>query len=607
MRRLPIGAELIEGGAHVRVWAPRWSQVTLVIEAPARREIALAREDGGYFAAHVPGLAAGARYRFRLGDALHPDPASRFQPDGPLGPSELVDPRFAWSDAAWPGIIAPHRQVLYELHVGTLTRAGTFAAAAERLPALAELGVTTLEVMPVNDYVGRHGWGYDGVLWFAPCRNYGTPADLRRLVDRAHALGLAVILDVVYNHLGPAGNALFAFGPYKAEQLTSEWGDTLDYAQPAVRELAIANARYWIDEFHFDGLRLDAIQAIRDDTSPHVVTEIARAARAAAGAREVFVVGEDEPQDTRLLAPAEAGGAALDALWNDDFEHSARVALLGVREAYLEDYAGTPQELISAVERAFLYQGQTYAWQHQPRGTSTRGIARARFVHYLENHDQVANHGFGERLAVLADPGALRALTAVLLLGPELPMLFQGQDTGSTAPWRFFADHDAELAAAVRRGRAEFVAQFPGLATAAVQQALPDPGARATFDACVVTAEPEPRAVALHRDLLQLRRADPTFTDPAVELDGAVLAAHAFCLRWSGRHGDRVLLVNLGATFRQRSLPEPLLAPPAGAAWHLAWSSEHPRYGGHGTPEPFTRERLAIPARAAVLLSAEAP
>jgi maltooligosyltrehalose trehalohydrolase len=322
------------------------------------------------------------------------------------------------------------------------------------------------------------------------------------------------------------------------------------------------------------------------------------------------MIGENEPQDVRLLGEPDG----LDALWNDDFHHTARIALTGVIEGYLHDYRGTPQELISAVKRGFLYQGQLYPWQRNPRGSSTRGLARHRFVHFLENHDQVANMGFGERLSSVADPATLRALTAVLLLGPELPLLFQGQEHGATTPWRFFVDHPRALGDAVRDGRARFVAQFRRLATPEAQAALTeraDPTAEATFRSCVL--DPRQRrldhpVVALHRDLLRLRREDRAFTDPrTTALDGALLSDRAFVLRYlqDDPMRDRLLLVNLGATFATGAVPEPLLAPPAGAGWRVIWSSEDPRYGGHGTPEPFDRVRLAIPARSAVVLAPE--
>lgn len=615
-RRLPIGAELLADGAHVRVWAPGHRKVTLVVESGTRsgpREVVLDREPGGYHAAGVPGLVAGARYRFRLGDdpALLADPASRFQPDGPFGPSQIVDPHaFAWSDERWTGI-APERHVLYEMHLGTFTAEGTWRAASAWLGYLADLGITTLEIMPVADYAGRHGWGYDGVNLFAPCRRYGTPDDMRRFVDRAHSVGLAVILDVVYNHFGPAGNQLPAWSSAYQSDRAGEWGATFNFDgqhSAAVRELVCCNAGYWVDEFHLDGLRIDATQAIDDRSPEHILAGIARAARAAGGTRRIFLVGENEPQDVRLLAPP----IGLDALWNDDFHHTARVAATGVIEGYLHDYRGTPQELVSTVKRGFLYQGQIYPWQRKSRGTSTRGVPRSRLVNFLENHDQVANIGFGERLCSLADPGTLRALTAVLLLAPGLPMLFQGQEHASIEPWRFFADHGNALGAAVRDGRAEFVAQFARLATPESQAqlaAIADPTVEATFRSCVIDPRhrrlDHPR-VALHRDLLRLRRDDPAFTDPRPEaVDGAVLSDRGFALRYQQPDplGDRLVLVNLGPTLVAGSVPEPLVAPPAGTGWRLLWSSEDPRYGGHGTSPPVTRERLAIPAHAAIVLA----
>ena len=587
-RRYPIGAELADGGTHFRVWAPAAKRLTLLTGGG---ELEMEPEAGGYFNLFVRGLGAGALYQLRLDDRpeLHADPMSRFQPAGPFGPSQVIDPRdSAWTDSAWHGVTDPGAQVLYELHVGTFTRAGTYAAAAERLPFLADLGVTTIEMMPVNEYAGAYGWGYDGVNLFAPTRNYGTPAELRAFIDRAHALGVAVILDVVYNHFGPAGNSHFVFAPEFRAKTANDWGDALDYSRPGVREFFVTNAAYWIDEFHFDGLRIDATQAILDDHDPHILADLVRRARAAAGTRRIFIVGENEPQEADLIT-----SHGLDALWNDDFHHSARVALTGATDGYFHDYRGTPQELVSAVKHGFLYQGQLYAWQRNPRGTPTRGLPRRSFVHFLENHDQVANLGFGERLATLAQPAKLRALTALLLLSPEIPMLFQGQEIGTHTPWRFFCDHDPELSALVREGRASFLRQFARLATHEAQAALPDPTAKPTFESCILDEPPRDNpSIRLHRDLLALRK------QLALEdVDGAVLGPETFCLRWP----ERLLLVNLGRTFRDHVLPEPLLAPPLRQGWRVQWSSEHPAYGGLGTPEPFTAARLAIPACAAVL------
>lgn len=614
-RKLPIGAELTEGGVHFRVWAPAWQRVTLVLESPVRREIALRAEGNGYHAVLVDDLGAGALYRFRLGDTarLHADPASRYQPEGPFGPSQVIDPHdTTWTDESWRGITRPAEQVIYEMHVGTFTPEGTWAAASRYLPYLADLGITTIEMMPINDFPGRRGWGYDGVNLFAPYRLYGTPADLREFIDRAHALGLAVILDVVYNHFGPAGNSHFDFAPeFRNPNLKGEWGDALCYESPGVRELFTSNAAYWIAELHFDGLRLDATQALVDTSSRHIIADIVRAARAAAGTRQIWLVGENEPQDVNMLRPIDEGGCGLDALWNDDFEHTARVALTGVVDGYFHDYVPAPQCFVSALEHGFLYQGQLYAWQHNTRGTPTHGLPPSRFVHFIENHDQIANTGFGDRLSVLSDPASLRALTAVLLLGPQIPMLFQGQETGSRKPFRYFVDHDDdELSERVRRGRIEFLSQFARLASEEALAALPDPSALATFERCIL--DPGERdldapTVRLHRDLIRLRRSYPGFTDqrPGV-MRGAVLSAHAFCVRWWHEAGDRLLVVNLGPTLRHAVLPEPLLAPPEKMGWRISWSSEHPAYGGYGTPEPFTHAGMHIPARSAVLVEPDA-
>jgi maltooligosyltrehalose trehalohydrolase len=614
-RRLPVGAELVSGGGvHFRVWAPRARRLEVLLEAGpgAPYRIALGPDDNGYFAGIAASAASGTCYRYRLDDAerAFPDPASRFQPDGPHGPSQVVDPTaFEWSDTAWPGLVLSG-QVFYELHVGTFTPEGTWGAAARQLPALAELGVTAIEVMPVAEFPGHFGWGYDGVDLFAPTRLYGEPDDFRRFVDRAHGAGLGVLLDVVYNHFGPDGCYLREFSSaWFSERHRSEWGDAINFdgadAAP-VREFVVANAGYWIDEFHLDGLRLDATQSIHDASPEHILVAIARGARQAAAGRAILIVAENEPQQTRLVRAVTAGGYGLDALWNDDFHHAASVAVTGRREAYYSDYRGTPGELVAATRRGYLYQGQRSTWQRKRRGTSTAGLPPARLVNYLQNHDQVANSADGRRLHAVTSPGRWRAITAVLLLGPSTPLIFQGQEFAASAPFLYFADHEGELVGAVREGRARFLSQFRTMA-ASLLPPLADPDDPKTFERCKL--DPEERtthaeALALHRDLLALRRDDPTIAvQPAV--DGAVLAEAAFVLRWTGDvQSDRLLLVNLGPEHLLDVLSEPLLAPPAAMAWTVRWSSEDPRYGGPGVAPIDGDAGWRLPAEAAVLLAA---
>jgi maltooligosyltrehalose trehalohydrolase len=613
-RRLPVGAEpLAAGGVHFRVWAPSRKRVEVVSEGLTA--FPLSAEGNGYFSGQSTALAAGARYRFRLDgeSTLYPDPVSRFQPEGPHGPSEIVDPgSFSWTDHDWRGVALPG-QVIYEMHIGTFTREGTFEAAGRQLPELADLGVTVLEIMPVADFPGRFGWGYDGVDLFAPTRLYGRPDDMRRFVDQAHAAGLGVILDVVYNHFGPDGNYLKAFSPaYMTDRHKNEWGEAINFDGPdagPVREFFIVNAGYWIAEFHLDGLRLDATQQIFDSSPRHILAEIAASVRRAARGRRTLVVAENETQEARLVRPPEQGGYGLDGIWNDDFHHAARVALTGHNRAYYSDYLGTPQELLSAVKWGFLYQGQHSQWQKKRRGTPAFDIHPAAFVTFIENHDQVSNSGRGERLAAIGSPGKLRALTALLLLGPGTPMLFQGQEFAPSSPFVYFADHEPKLSKLVREGRAKFLSQFPNLAAPEMQSLVADPGDPATFERCKLDFTERQRntgAYALHRDLLKLRRDDPVFRNPrAGGVDGAVLGESALALRFFAQAqgaDDRLLLVNLGRDRCLCPIPEPLLAAPEGKKWRLLWSSEDPRYGGAGTPPLSGLESWRVPGECAVIL-----
>jgi maltooligosyltrehalose trehalohydrolase len=629
-RRLPIGAEVHSGAVHFRVWAPRRKSVEVVVEggvfANGGKAVAtsLQAEPNGYFSGLVDGAADGTLYRFRLdgGEKLYPDPASRYQPQGPHGPSQVVHAdRFAWSDADWKGI-SPAGQVLYELHIGTFTPAGTWAAATAELPRLAQLGITCLEVMPVNEFAGAYGWGYDGVDLFAPFHHYGTPDDFRRFVDAAHKLGVAVILDVVYNHMGPDGNYVREFSAdyFNAEHMT-DWGEALNFDgknADGTREFFISNAVYWISEFHLDGFRFDATQAIVDTSPEHILSVICRRARQAAGERGIYLINENEPQHTKLVRPVKQGGFGLDALWNDDFHHSAMVVLSGRNEAYYTDYFGTPQEFISAAKYGYLYQGQRYKWQQKRRGTPALDLPPTAFVHFLQNHDQVANSGRGQRLHDLSSPGQLRAMTALLLLMPQTPMLFQGQEWAASSTFHYFADHNDELKKLIKAGRAKELSQFPSLATRAMQAALIDPGDRHTFERSRIDSSERERprhaeVYRLHQELLRLRREEPAFARAGQrgQMDGSVLPGGAFLLRFFGEPdgggatgvNDRLLLVNFGVDLQLDPAPDPLLAPPADHRWSLVFSTEEPEYGGTGTPPPDTeREGWFVPGRSAVLL-----
>ena len=613
-RRLPIGAEPMESGVHFRVWAPRRNRVDVVVEGAATE---LTREHGGYFSALVDTANVGSRYRFRLdgGDSF-PDPASRYQPDGPHGDSEVIDPStFQWTDRDWRGVSA-RRQVIYEMHIGTFTREGTYRAAASRLADVAALGATVLEVMPLAEFPGRFGWGYDGVDWFAPYHVYGRPDDLRAFVDQAHDAGLGVILDVVYNHFGPDGNYLKEFSEFyfRSDRVT-DWGEAINYAGnncAPVRELALTNAHYWVEEFHFDGLRLDATDNIYDESATHLIEEIGIVARQAARERSIIVLGENEAQQSRLIRERERGGYGLDMLWNDDFHHTAVIAAAGTarREAYLTDYAGSPQEFVSTAKHGFLYQGQHYAWQENRRGTSALDIPAHRFVHFIENHDQLANSGDGKRIHQVSTAGRYRALTALLLLGPQTPMLFQGQEFGASSPFLYFADHNAGLAKRVAKGRLDFLAQFPSLADPETQSTLADPGDRGTFERSQIEWSECPRNVehlSLHRDLIALRQCDPVLAHDSLRVDGAVLSGAAFLLRcFAPGENDRLLVVNLGTELALDIAPEPLLAPPdRDAGWTLLWSSEDVKYGGRGASHIESENGAwRIPGESATLLTA---
>jgi maltooligosyltrehalose trehalohydrolase len=585
------------------------------------------RDNDGFWSVLTDSAAPGDLYSYRLDDEARdcPDLAARYLPDGPHGPAQVIDPTaFSWTDQQWSGI-SPRDHVIYELHVGTFSPEGTWAGTEAKLPLLKELGVTTVEIMPVAEFDGAFGWGYDGVAWFAPSHLYGVPDGLRHLVDSAHGLGLAVILDVVYNHFGPSGNYASKFSHFYTGDVQTEWGPGLNYDGAnahGIRSLAIDNAAYWIDEFHFDGLRLDATHAITDQSNEHVISAIVKAARAAGKGRNIFLVGENEPQDARQLRQHKhpGVGSGLNGLWNDDFHHTAKVALTGRRQAYFSDYSGQAAEWLATIRSGFIFQGQRSKWQGKSRGHPTQDIPLRSFICFLENHDQVANSLWNTRLWQQCMPAQHRAMTALLLLGPWTPMLFQGQEWNSSSPFRYVAGFSDELAALVRRGRTEFLSQFPGCA--GHPEIIRDPADPQCLEESRLNwserSLPEhARALRLHRDLIHLREYDPTLGKDApatVRLAAALLNPRCVVLRYyfddahqQTERNDRLLLVNLGHDFEIDRISEPLLAPPIESglgAWRTQWSSEDPTYGGDGCAEPHTADHgWLVPAAATVLLA----
>src|SRR5437667_490967 len=579
-RRYPIGAELIGANeTHFRVWAPKARRVDLVLEESAAKNARrtfhpLEREEGSYFSG-TANAAAGSLYRFRIDnnpEHFHPDPASRFQPHGPHGSSCVVDPRqFNWSDANWRGV-KMKGQVIYEMHTGTFTPEGTWQAAAEQLSELAKVGITVVEMMPIADFPGEFGWGYDGVDLFAPTHLYGTPDDLRTFVNHAHSLSLGVILDVVYNHFGPDGNYL---GVYSNDYLTREnendWGDSINFDGPnsgPVREFFITNGRCWIEEFHFDGFRFDATHAIRDGSEEYIIGAVGRAARDAAGLRSIILIAENDLQESKMTRPQNEGGDGLDGIWNDDLHHSAIVALTGRNAGYFSDYSGKPQEFISAAKYGFLYQGQALSWRKVLRGTPTFGTPAEAFVCFIENHDQIANTGPGDRLRLQTCPGCYRAISARLLLGPWTPWLFQGEEFGASSPFLFFADvGDAAVRDAIRKGRAELLAPFLSLTEEETLSSLPAPDNPEAFSRCKLDfseREKNRHIYDLHTDLLKLRRYDSRFRQQSRGgIDGGVLGHASFVLRYfSEINDDRLLLVNFGGRVILHPASELLRAPP---------------------------------------------
>jgi len=515
------GATVNGGTTLFRVWAPQAQRVQLQIVGSGTSN--MQREPDGCWSLEA-GAQAGDRYFYLVDDHKPvPDPISRFLPEGAHGPTEIVDPAaFEWSDSAWRGL-ALRDYVLYELHVGTFTREGTFAAVIPRLEQLKQLGVTAIELMPVAAFPGERNWGYDGVSPYAVQAIYGGPLGLKRLVDAAHRVGLAVVLDVVYNHLGPEGNYLRWFGPYFTERYETPWGEAVNYDgedAAGVRRYFAENAGYWVREYHLDGLRLDAVHTIHDRSPRHILAEVAEVAHAAGreAGRTVNVIAESDANDVRLVTPAAQGGYALDAVWSDDFHHALHAFFTGERRGYYQDF-GRAEQLAKALREGFVFQGEPFAYWGKPRGTRPAGMRAEQHVINLQNHDQVGNRAHGERLTQLLPRGARKLAAALLLLAPQTPLLFMGQEYDEANPFLFFTSFgDPALRKAVVEGRRQEFAQF-GF------QDTPDPEDPATFERSKLQWQPGNEMWEWYRELLRLRREYALSSDrkPRVRLEGDVL------------------------------------------------------------------------------------
>jgi maltooligosyltrehalose trehalohydrolase len=482
---------------------------------------------GGHFGGLLAEVGAGERYRYRVdGQGPFPDPASRFQPEGVHGPSEVVEPSgFAWSDANWGGINLADL-VVYELHVGTFTPEGTFGAVTTRLPYLKQLGVTAVELMPVAEFPGERNWGYDGVDLFAPAHVYGRPDDLRQLVDTAHRLGLAVILDVVYNHLGPDGNYLSAYSPfYFTDRHRTAWGPALNFDgehSEETRRFFIENALHWVHEYHVDGLRLDATHAIVDHGPRHFLAELAERVHRSVAGKAPLVIAEDHRNLAHMVKSEAQGGWGLDAVWADDFHHQTRRLLAGDQEGYFRDFSGSAEDLATTIRQGWYFRGQTSAYLGGPRGTDAAGIPPGRFLFCLQNHDQIGNRAFGERLHHQIELAAYRAAVALLLCSPAAPLLFMGQEWAAATPFQYFTDHTDQLGTLVTEGRRNEFRHFAAFSHPESCQQIPDPQARSTFLASRLvweenTREPHASVLRLHQALLRLRQTDPVLRSAARE------------------------------------------------------------------------------------------
>jgi maltooligosyltrehalose trehalohydrolase len=605
-REIPRLGALVEGhGVRFRVWAPAARTIELVCDDHVRVMDAVG---DGYFEALIADAAPGSRYGYRVdGGNVWPDPASRFQPDGVHGRSQVIAPgAYAWGDAGWQGM-AQRDLCFYELHVGTFTAEGTFAGAWRRLPYLRDLGVNAIELMPLADFPGRWNWGYDPAALWAPSRAYGTPDELRRLVDEAHQLGLAVFLDVIYNHLGPDGAYVATFQPVFTDAHHTPWGQAINLDRDhshGVRAFFLANALHWLGEYHIDGLRLDATFALVDDSPKHFLTELAERVHALPGPRR-HLIAEDHPgRLDPLLRPRDAGGHGLDGVWADDFHHIARRIVAGDNHGYYRGYPATTAALAETVQRGW-YPAGPFVAKHAPKPgqahSQTHGgpaaqdpawVRQEQFVFCIQNHDQVGNRARGDRLHHAIELDVYRALSALLLFLPELPLLFMGQEWAATAPFQYFTDHHDELGRLVREGRRREFSAFPDF-----DGEVPDPQSPATFahsklDWAEIEKAPHRGIRTLYRDLLARRRelsGDARATSP---VEGALVVQR-------GRHTLAVALQG------RLSLPLHLLLRAAGTAHGMVWHSEAPAYTETPRPPRVHEGSLTFACAAAAMFREE--
>jgi len=566
-----FGPRLGADGTTFRFWAPGARRVDLVLNpnepVPLRQQFTPAGD--GWFETLAQGVGAGDRYRLRIDDELDvPDPASRFQPEGVDGPGEILDPHsFQWRDSRWQG--RPwHEAVLYELHMGAFTRAGTYSAAVQRLDDLARTGITAIELLPLNTFPGRRGWGYDGVLLYAPQPSYGRPDDLKRFVQAAHERGLMVLIDVVYNHFGPEGNFLHRYAEdFFTSAHHTPWGSAINFNHPTVRQFFIQNALYWLNEYRFDGLRVDAVHAMFDQGDTHFIDELVDSVQRGPGSeRHVHVVLENHHNEARRLG---LKGCSRVAQWNDDFHHPMHILLTGEADGYYANFADRPIEHLGRVlAEGFAYQGEMYATDGEPRGERSVALPPTAFVSFIQNHDQIGNRAFGERLTQLAPPERLRAGLAVLLLAPQIPMLFMGEEYGALQPFLYFCDYRGELAKAISDGRRNEFASFGAFADEQRRKQIPDPNAEATYLASQLDAEDMERAphrdwLAYIKELLTVRAEKLVTLIPEIVPGAAHYETHDSVLTVSWRvHRGRVVVMQ--ANFGDQ--PQPVLR--AGDLWY---------------------------------------